>query len=67
MNRLFDLNGKIALVVRGHGGFGKVIALGFTDAGADVVVASRNLAAIKIVVINNHTNEHDVDNTVNSR
>jgi gluconate 5-dehydrogenase len=50
MNKLFDLNGKIALVVGGHGGIGKAIALGFADAGADVVVASRNLEALKSVV-----------------
>jgi NAD(P)-dependent dehydrogenase (short-subunit alcohol dehydrogenase family) len=47
---LFDLTGKVALVVGGHGGIGKAIALGLADAGADVVVASRNLAALKTVV-----------------
>jgi gluconate 5-dehydrogenase len=50
MNKLFDLNGKVALVVGGHGGIGKAIALGLADAGADVVVASRNLEALKSVV-----------------
>jgi len=39
----FDLTGKVAVVVGGHGGIGKAIALGLADAGADVVVASRSL------------------------
>ena len=45
----FDLTGKIALVVGGHGGIGKAIALGLADAGADVAVASRNLEALKAI------------------
>jgi len=47
MNRLFDLTNKIALVVGGHGGIGKAVALGLADAGADVAVASRNFEALK--------------------
>lgn len=47
MNKLFDLNGKVALVVGGHGGIGKAIALGLADAGADVAVASRNQEALE--------------------
>lgn len=50
MNKLFNLDGKVALVVGGHGGIGKAIALGLADAGADVAVASRNLEALKVVV-----------------
>jgi len=49
-NQMFDLHGKKALVVGGHGGIGKAIALGLADAGADVAVASRNLEALKNVV-----------------
>jgi gluconate 5-dehydrogenase len=45
----FDLTGKVALVVGGHGGIGKAIALGFADAGADVAVASRSLEPLKEV------------------
>jgi NAD(P)-dependent dehydrogenase (short-subunit alcohol dehydrogenase family) len=43
----FDLTGKVALVVGGHGGIGKAIALGLADAGADVVVASRSVEPLK--------------------
>jgi len=50
MNKIFDLSGKVALVVGGHGGIGKAIALGFTDAGADVAVASRDIEALNGVV-----------------
>ena len=42
--------GKVALVTGGHGGIGKVISLGLADAGADVVLASRSLDALKVVV-----------------
>jgi NAD(P)-dependent dehydrogenase (short-subunit alcohol dehydrogenase family) len=50
MNKLFDLSGKVALVVGGHGGIGKAIALGLADAGADVVITSRNMEALKETV-----------------
>ncbi len=49
MYNKFDLTGKVALVVGGHGGIGKAIALGFADDGADVVVASRTLEPLKTV------------------
>ena len=47
MNGVFDLTGKTALVVGGHGGLGRAIALGLADSGADVAVASRNMTALK--------------------
>jgi NAD(P)-dependent dehydrogenase (short-subunit alcohol dehydrogenase family) len=50
MKNLFDLSGKVAVVVGGHGGIGKAIALGLADAGADVIVSSRNLDALKRAV-----------------
>lgn len=50
MSNLFDLSGKVALVVGGHGGIGKAIALGLADAGADVIVSSRNLEVLNGVV-----------------
>ena len=50
MSNLFDLSGKVAIVVGGHGGIGKAIALGLADAGADVIVSSRNLEVLNGVV-----------------
>ena len=46
MDKMFDLTGKVALVVGGHGGLGKAIALAMADSGADVAVASRNVDAL---------------------
>jgi NAD(P)-dependent dehydrogenase (short-subunit alcohol dehydrogenase family) len=49
MADLFDLTGKIAIVVGGAGGIGHAQALGLADAGADVVVASRKLEHLEPV------------------
>jgi NAD(P)-dependent dehydrogenase (short-subunit alcohol dehydrogenase family) len=49
MSGLFDLNGKTAIVTGGAGGIGEAIALGIADAGADVVVTSRNLTKLEKV------------------
>jgi NAD(P)-dependent dehydrogenase (short-subunit alcohol dehydrogenase family) len=43
---LFDLTGKIAVVVGGTSGIGRVLALGLADAGADVVVTARREALV---------------------
>jgi NAD(P)-dependent dehydrogenase (short-subunit alcohol dehydrogenase family) len=40
---MFDLTGKVAVVTGGSRGIGKAIILGFAEAGADVVIASRKL------------------------
>ena len=46
---LFDLTGKVAIVVGGAGGIGRGLALGLADAGADVVVASRSIEHLEDV------------------
>jgi NAD(P)-dependent dehydrogenase (short-subunit alcohol dehydrogenase family) len=46
---MFDLTGKIALITGGSRGLGREIALAYARAGADVVVASRKLAACEAV------------------
>ena len=40
---LFDLTGKVALVTGGSRGLGREMVLGFANAGADVIIASRKL------------------------
>jgi 2-deoxy-D-gluconate 3-dehydrogenase len=42
----YDLSGKKALVTGASRGIGRAIALGFADAGADVVLASRDESAL---------------------
>ena len=41
--KLFDLTGKVAVVTGGSRGLGREIVLGYAEAGADVVIASRKL------------------------
>jgi NAD(P)-dependent dehydrogenase (short-subunit alcohol dehydrogenase family) len=42
---LFDLTGKVALVTGGSRGLGRAMVAGFAQAGADVIIASRDEAA----------------------
>ncbi len=46
MKNLFDLTGKVAIVVGGSRGLGKGMAVGLADAGASVVIASRGKEAL---------------------
>ncbi len=46
---LFDLSGRIAVVVGGTSGIGRALALGLADAGADVVATGRRAANIEDV------------------
>jgi NAD(P)-dependent dehydrogenase (short-subunit alcohol dehydrogenase family) len=42
MSKLFDLSGRVALITGGSKGLGKAMAIGFAEAGADVVISSRH-------------------------
>lgn len=42
MKNIFDISGKIAVVIGSSGGLGREIVLGLANAGAKVVLASRN-------------------------
>ncbi|MDB5339994.1 MAG: 3-oxoacyl-ACP reductase [Planctomycetaceae bacterium] len=44
---MFDLTGKVALVTGGSKGLGKAMARGFAEAGANVVISSRNEAELQ--------------------
>ena len=44
-----DATGKVVIVTGASKGLGRAMALGFAEAGADVVVASRKLAACEVV------------------
>lgn len=47
---MFDLQGKVAVITGGSGGFGKAAAIGLSAYGADVVVTSRTLSSLEETV-----------------
>jgi NAD(P)-dependent dehydrogenase (short-subunit alcohol dehydrogenase family) len=46
---LFDLSGRVVVVVGGTSGIGRVLALGLADAGADVVATARRAPLVEEV------------------
>jgi NAD(P)-dependent dehydrogenase (short-subunit alcohol dehydrogenase family) len=46
---LFDLSGRVAVVVGGSSGIGRTLALGLADAGADVVATARRADLVDTV------------------
>lgn len=49
VKQLFDLTGKVILVTGGAGQYGKCIAEGLAEAGATVIIASRNKESLDAV------------------
>jgi len=75
---IFDLTDRVAIVTGGSRSIGRAIALGFAEAGADVVIASRTLPDLEevaglisdlgrqsLAVVADVSKADDVDNMVN--
>ena len=50
LQRLFGLDGRLALITGASGGIGRAIATGLAEAGADVVVNGRTAQTVDVVV-----------------
>ena len=51
LEKMFGLNGKVAIVTGGGRGIGQVIAQGLAEAGAEVVILSRSGAEETVKLI----------------
>lgn len=60
VKQLFDLTGKVILVTGGAGNYGKCIAEGLAEAGATVIIASRNRENVEAVAKDFQTQGLDV-------
>ncbi|MEJ7780409.1 MAG: SDR family oxidoreductase [Daejeonella sp.] len=60
VKQLFDLTGKVILVTGGAGNYGKCIAEGLAEAGATVIIASRNKENLEAVASNFQSQGLDV-------
>ena len=61
---LFSLKNKNAVVIGGAGGIGQSIAQGLAEAGARVLIASRNEESLKKTVEEIKTKDIDIDYSV---
>ena len=48
-SKLFDLSGRTALVTGASRGIGKAIAVGLADAGAEIILASRDINELEVI------------------
>ncbi len=61
VKQLFDLTSKVILVTGGAGNYGKCIAEGLAEAGATVIIASRNQENLEAVAQQFRSNNLDVN------